>query len=274
MTKIEKVLEYLSEKEWHLRSDWKQIKKYLDENAKEMEDIRSIKRYKFMFKQPLFFEHDLTTYKTGRIFAKYVLLPNKAILDKYIKELIVPRDDYIFVSFDFSGSQMRHLAAYKNLKKVKEIFEKDLDIYTEFAKETGIHSRQLCKNIMLPLSFGGTKRTLERNFVLELDEKEISKAIKVYQDWFEVDINDYENNVKLSHIAQRLEADFMKRKLIRLHEKSGEKFALHAFIHDEIICEVHKDHLTHIEKIKNYLEKNKSIKMKVKVKQSKTFQFK
>jgi len=72
MTKIEKVLEYLSKKEWYLRSDWQQVKKYLDENAKEMEDIRSVKRYRFMFKQPLFFEHDLTTYKTGRIFAKYV----------------------------------------------------------------------------------------------------------------------------------------------------------------------------------------------------------
>jgi DNA polymerase I-like protein with 3'-5' exonuclease and polymerase domains len=274
MTKIEEVLGYLSRKEWCLRNDWKQVKEYLDKNAKEMEDIRSIKRYKFMFKQPLFFEHDLTTYKTGRIFSKYVLLPNKPILNIYIKKLIVPREDYIFVSFDFSGSQMRHLAAYKNLKKVKEIFEKDLDIYTEFAKETGIHNRDLCKNIMLPLSFGGTKKTLERNFILELNEDEISKATKVYQEWFEVDIDSYESNVKLSHTAQRLEVDFMKRKLIRLYEKSGEKFALHAFIHDEIICEVHKDHLTHIEKIKNYLEKNKSIKMRVKVKKSDTFQFK
>ena len=50
------------------------------------------------------------------------------------------------------------------------------------------------------------------------------------------------------------------KKLIRLHEKSGEKFALHAFIHDEIICEVHKDHLTHIEKNKKLLRKKRIYK--------------
>jgi DNA polymerase I-like protein with 3'-5' exonuclease and polymerase domains len=274
MTKIEKVLDYLSKKEWNLRSDWKQVKKYLDENAEELEDIRSIKRYKFIFKEPLFFEHNLTTYSTGRIFAKYVLLPNKAILGKYLKELLVPEKDYFFASFDFSGSQMRHLAVYKNLEKVKEIFEKDLDIYTEFAKETGIHDRKLCKDIMLTLSFGGTKNTLKNNFPLDLTFEDIEKATKIYEEWFEIDVEDYQNNVKLSHTAQKLEADFMKEKLIKLYEKSGYEFRLHAMIHDDIVCEIHKNHIEKVEKIKKFLEKNDSIKMKVKTKISNSFQFK
>ncbi|NCU41505.1 MAG: hypothetical protein EOM19_02135 [Candidatus Moranbacteria bacterium] len=274
MTKIEEVLDYLSKKEWYLRKDWKQIKEYLVDNAKEEEDIKSIKRYGFLFKEPLFFEHDLTTYKTGRMFARYVLLPNKAILGKKIKELIVPSEGYFFASFDFSGSQMRHLAVYKDAKKVKEIFEKEQDIYLEFAKETGIHDRDLCKKIMVTLSFGGKRSTLEKNFFMELEDFEIEKAISVYEEWFEADVEDYENNVKLSHTAQRLEADFMKKKITRLYEKGGEKFKLHAMIHDEVICEIKQDSIEYVEKIKKFLEKNNSIKMKVKTTTSTNFQFK
>jgi DNA polymerase I-like protein with 3'-5' exonuclease and polymerase domains len=274
MTKIEEVLDWLSKKEWNLRKDWKQVKQYLDENVREMEEKSALKRYKFLFKEPLFFEHDQTTYKTGRIFAQYVLLPNKPIANTYLKKLIIPKKGYVFVSFDFSASQMRHLAVYKNLTKIKAIFDNDLDVYDEFGKETNIHDRGLCKKIMLTLSFGGTKETLKNNFVLELNDEDIENVTKVYEEWFKVDVQDYKNNVKLSHIAQRTEADFMKKKLIRLFEKQSEKYNLHAFIHDDIICEVNKNNLEHIEKIKKFLEKNEEIKMKVKVEISETFQFK
>jgi hypothetical protein len=271
------VIKYLSKKQWFLSKEApnliKRLTSKLEENIED-EEKKAIKRYLKDFKEPIFFEHDLTTYSTGRIFAKYVLWPNKAILDVYIKKLIVPRKDYFFVSFDFKASQIRHLAVHYELDIVKKIINDGRDIYTVFGKECGIEERNIIKKIILLLSYGGNKTTIEREFSFDLTDNQIEKAIKLYDSWFATDGLNYSERVQLSHYIQRKEAEFLKEKMIRMVEKQNEFWCLHAFIHDDIICEIHKDHLYQINKIKKFLEKNKEIKMEVEVKTSETFQFK
>ena len=265
-------------KEWKLSKNWEKQIKFLRDRLKEenlnIEERKAIKNYTKVFKEPLFFKHDIETYKTGRVYAKYVLLPNKAINGIYLKKLFVPRKDYVFVSFDFTTSQIRHMASYLDLEWLKEIFNQDIDVYQKYANETGINKRSIAKIIMLTLSFGGNENTIRNKFEDELDEKTIKKAVEIYDEWFKMKNKTYKQRVEFNHIIQRREVEFFKKKLIKLYQKQNKKFYLHAFIHDDVICEVHKDHLDHIENIKKFLEKNKDVKMKVKVSISDTFQFK
>ena len=278
MQEFNEVLRYLSTKTWNLKKDWKKVFDELNEKRKneelDPEEIKSVKRYIKNFKEPLTFKHDLETYKTGRIFADYVLLPNKPIHNIYLKKLIIPEKDYVFVSFDFKSSQFRHIAEYLNIKWLKKDFEKGVDIYEKFSKLTGLNDRDRAKIIMMILTFGGGKKTLERKYVLDLEDETIEKINEVYNEWFHAEEKTYKEKVELNHIIQRKEADFFKRKMITLYKKQNKKYRLHAFIHDDIICEVHKDHLDHIEKIKKFLEKYKPVKMELEVRISDTFQFK
>lgn len=267
-----KVLKYLSNKEWTLKSDWKKqinkLKEHL-KTTKDMDITRAIKNYSKIFKEPLTFEHDLTTYKTGRIYARYVLLPNKPILDIYLKELIIPKKDYIFVSFDFKASQIRHLAIHKQLDNIIDIINSGEDIYEVFAKELEI-TRNEAKLCMLLLSYGGSQETIKKELPL-LDAEEIENK---YNKWFKTENDTYEEKVKLNHEIQRLEVEFFKKKLTYIFNKQDHRFNLHAFIHDDIILEIHKDHLYLIKIIKRYLEKYSKIRMEVEIKTSQTFQFK
>ena len=177
-----------------------------------MEERKSIKRYIKIFKEPLTFEHNLTTYKTGRIFSKYVLLPNKDVCGINFKSLIVPRKGYVFVSFDFSASQIRHMAVLYDIEWLKEMFKKDLDVYVEYAKETGIEERKTAKIIMLLLSFGGSRNTIENKFGEILSEEKIDKAIEVYDDWFKTKGKKYKERVQLNYEIQKEEVEFFQEK--------------------------------------------------------------
>ncbi|HHY08633.1 MAG TPA: hypothetical protein GX530_08985, partial [Corynebacteriales bacterium] len=87
MKDFNKVLKHLSNKQWLLRDDWKEKINFLKSSLKKeknIDTIRAIKNYTKIFKQPLTFKHDLTTIKTGRVYAKYTLLPNKPILNIYL----------------------------------------------------------------------------------------------------------------------------------------------------------------------------------------------
>ena len=266
------VLEYLSNKKWELVHCWEDEIDFLKSKLKDpnidMDTTRAIKNYTKIFKQPLVFKHDLTTYKTGRIYARYVLLPNKPILNIYLKELIVPKEDYLFVSFDFKASQIRHMALYKDLQNIKEMFEKRIDPYNQFAKELNI-TRNEAKLSILLLSYGGSEATIQKELPL-LNSK---KICKLYNKWFETENDTYSEKVKLNHIIQKLEVDFFKEKLLYLYEKQDHRFNLHAFIHDDIILEVRRDYLFIISTIKEYLEKSEEIPMEVDVKISTSFQF-
>lgn len=272
MIKFEEVLSYLSNKKWNLVDDWKQkIEQVISKSLTEEEE-RQIKNYSKRFTQPLYFKHDLKTYKTGRIYAHYVLLPNKEIAGLNFKELIIPEKEYIFVSFDYSASQIRHLAAYKNIQKIINIFESGGDVYEEFAKDCQI-TRDQAKTIFLLLLYGGDEKTIKKQFeTLSVDK--IYDIVKKHEKWFETKENDYKEKAELARIIQKIEVDFIKEKLIHIYEKQNNTHRLHAVIHDEIVLEIHKKHTYLIPKIKKYLEKNTLVKMEVKVTESETFRFK
>lgn len=271
---IKKVLDYLSNKEWNLAEHTEETIKKLREESKNSTDInlkRTIKNYTKFFKRPLYFKHELGVYKTGRIFAQYVLFPNKKINGIYLKELIIPKENYTFVSFDYKTSQIRHIAVFRGLDEVKSIVEKE-DIYERFSKESQINNRSIAKTSMLILSYGGSRETLIEKYP-ETNKELIDNMIRIYEKWFKTENMKYEEKSQLANTIQNIEAKFFRRKLITLYKKQNEQWNLHAFIHDEIIIEMHKDHLEQIEKIKKYLEKNDEIKMEVEVKTSNTFQF-
>jgi len=274
MENFQEVLDYLSTKEWNLKPNWKsEIEKLTSKLANpdiDMNDVRAIKNYTKRFKEPLFFKHELGVYKTGRVYAPYVLLPNIPIAGLYLKDLIIPEKDYVFVSFDFSASQMRHIADYLQLDWLIQWFEEDKDVYEEFAKRIKT-DRATAKTIMLLLSFGGGRNAIEEKFEW-LEDEIIDNALDLYEQWFQNGDMTFEEKVKLNHTIQRIEVDFFIKKMCYIYSKQNKEFRLHAFIHDEIIMEIHKDHLDHIEKIKKYLEKNKGVKMKVKTTIMHTFQ--
>lgn len=266
------VLNYLSNKEWHLVSNYKERIENIKSKASDIESKKQIKNYTKFFKEPLFFKHDLTTYSTGRIFAQYVLFPNKKIGDLYIKELIIPEDNYVFVSFDYSNSQIRHLAVMRNIQWLIENFNNNVDIYQLFADKCEL-SRDIAKVIMIILLYGGDLNTLQKEFEY-IDEYTLRKAVETHNNWFNLNEMSYGEKTALARDIQNIEASFIKRKMLYIYKKQNSKFKLHAVIHDAIILEIHQNHLNNIEKIKTYLEKYNKIKMDVKVSISHTFQFK
>lgn len=271
---MKKVLEYLSNKEWNLATDTEeQISKLKEQvkNSTNMDLKRAVKNYTKYFKRPLYFKHEFGIYKTGRLFAQYVLFPNKKVGDIYLKELIIPEEGYVFVSFDYRTSQIRHMAVYRNLKEVKNIVEKE-DIYTKFSIESGVNNRDIAKLTMLILSYGGSEETIKEKFP-QIDQKYIKNMVNIYDQWFQTENMSYEEKSKLAGTIQEIEMNFFKRKLKTLYNMQNEKWRLHAFIHDDIILEIKEEHLEEIPKIKRYLEHYKKIKMEVEVKISKTFQF-
>lgn len=268
---FEIVLKYLSNKQWLLKPNFQDTINKLKQQSKESKDMdlkRAVKNYTKYFKEPLYFEHDTKTYKTSRVFAQYVLFPNKSINGVQLKSLIIPESNYYFVSFDFKTSQIRHMAYIRNIKKIKDMINNDIDIYEEFAKKLEI-DRKSAKLAILLLSYGGSSSTLEN----ELNTGKYREIEDLFNDWFQTESMTYEDKVKLNHVIQKTEANYLKRKMIKLLNSQNDKWRLHAFIHDEIILEIHENHLDEIDKIKNYLEKYKKIKMKVEVRISKSFQF-
>lgn len=271
---MKEVIDYLSNKEWNLAKDTEEKIEKLKQQAKNSKDMdlrRAVKNYTKYFKRPLYFKHEFGVYKTGRLFAQYVLFPNKKVGEIHLKELIVPEEGYVFVSFDYKTSQMRHLAVYRQLDDVRVIIEKE-DIYERFSRDSGINDREVAKVSMLILSYGGSESTLLEKFP-EINPNKISKITKLYDEWFKTENMSYEEKANLAGTIQRIEMNFFKRKLKTLYNRQNQHWRLHAFIHDEIILEFRKDSLNKIQQVKNYLEKYSKIKMEVDVKISNTFQF-
>lgn len=271
---MKQVLDYLSNKEWRLVDDAEiKIKelKLMAKNSTNMNLKRAVKNYTKYFKRPMYFEHKFGVYKTGRLFAQYVLFPNKKVGDIYLKELIIPEENYVFVSFDYKTSQMRHLAVFRELDEVKQIIEKE-DIYERMSKESGLNNRDIAKTSMLILSYGGSLETIVEKYP-DVELEKVTKLVKIYEKWFKTEGMTFEEKSKLAGTIQQIEMNFFKRKLKTLLNRSSDKWRLHAFIHDDIILEIHKSYLKEITEIKKYLEKNDKIKMEVEVKISDTFQF-
>lgn len=271
---MKKVLEYLSNKEWNLATDTEeQISKLKEQvkNSTNMDLKRAVKNYTKYFKRPLYFKHEFGIYKTGRLFAQYVLFPNKKVGDIYLKELILPEEGYVFVSFDYRTSQMRHLAVFRELDEVRHIIEKE-DIYERMSKESGLNNRDIAKTSMLILSYGGSLETIVEKYP-DVELEKVMKLVKIYEKWFKTEGMTFEEKSKLAGTIQQIEMNFFKRKLKTLYNMQNEKWRLHAFIHDDIILEIKEEHLEEIPKIKRYLEHYKKIKMEVEVKISDTFQF-
>ena len=267
------VLRYLSLKQWNLVSDFKEKIEQVTSKSLTKDEQQQITNYAKYFKEPLRFEHNLTTYKTGRIFAQYVLFPNKEISGLNLKELIIPNKGYVFVSFDYTASQIRHLASYKNIKWLIDFFNKDEeDIYEKFAKETQL-TRKEAKLLLILLLYGGDEKTIINNFP-NMKEEQAKEIIKTHERWFEIEGYDYEAKSRLARTIQQIEADFIKEKMAYIYRKQDLTHNLHAVLHDEIVLEIHKDHLDLKDKLKRFLEKHPKVKMKVKVKESNTFKFK
>lgn len=272
---FEEVLNYLSNKKWNLTPDFRMKLKDLNKQDLDPEQRKQYNNYVKYFKEPLYFEHDLTTYKTGRIFAQYVLFPNKPIGNLYLKELIIPDKDYMFVSFDYSASQLRHLAVLNNAELFLRHFNEETeDIYQRIANYFRTE-RNTAKTIMLLLMFGGNENTIINKFP-EISLKKAKGMVETHSKWFNLGEYNYNERKKLAHKIQKIESNFIKEKLIKLYEiiGHGEEFKIHSVIHDEIVLEVKKiDDMINLDSIIRILTEHPKVKMEIKTKIANTYQF-
>lgn len=269
-TKIKEVLRHLSNKSWNLEKNYKNKLKEIEKSKLTKDEKKQFKNYSKYFKEPLKFQHNQRTYKTGRIFAQYVLFPNKPINNYYLKELIVPEKDYVFVSFDYKASQIRHLAKLQKSKYILNIINNtNNDIYEEIAKDFK-EDRNTTKKIVLLLMFGGNEDTIVKDFPNISKEKAI-EIRKIHEKIFNLKPYNYNERKQLANLIQKIEANFIKEKLIMLFDIQNLYIRLHAVIHDEIIMEIHKDYLSIVETIKEILVIS-DIKMEISTKVSTTFQ--
>lgn len=248
--------------------------KLKDLNSRDLtiEERKQFKNYSKFFKEPLTFKHDLETYKTGRIFAQYVLFPNKPINNIYLKDLIIPEENYIFVSFDYSASQIRHLAVLNKAKTILRHFNTTNEDIYEKASKLFKTTRNEAKLIMLLLMFGGNEETIVSQMP-NINLEQAKEIVKKHQKWFNLEEYDYQKRKELAHKIQKIESDYIKEKLISIYKNQTEFIRLHSVTHDEIVLEIHKTKMSEIDKIKEMLEEHPKVKMEVKVKISTTFQF-
>lgn len=267
---MKKVLRYLSTKTWFLRKDYKEVLKNLEKSELSDEERKQFNNYSKIFKDVLRFNHDTKTYNTQRIYAKYVLLPNKPINGIYLKELIIPEPGYVFVSFDYKTSQIRHLASYLGINWLLEAFkDPNYDIYQNLAKIVKIPRKQ-AKLALLLLMYGGNEKTIMKQ-IPELSKETAKQLVKQHEEWFDLGEYNYKERKELARTIQKIEAEFIKEKLKTLYKMQDMTTRLHSVTHDEIVMEIHKRHLGMAYFIKEKLEEPNMV---VEMKKSETYQFK
>ena len=94
--------------------------------------------------------------RTGRMSCR---LPNAQQLSSEAKELILPHEDHVFLSLDYSSVEFRILAHYLNQPEILEAFASnpDQDFHQWVADMCGI-GRSAAKNVNFCMAYGGGKR--------------------------------------------------------------------------------------------------------------------
>ncbi|ELU0915629.1 DNA polymerase I, partial [Campylobacter jejuni] len=244
---------------------------------------------------------------TGRLSSKDPNLQNIPAHGQYAKDYkscFVAKDEFSFISLDYSQIELRMLAHFSEDEKLLNAFANDEDIHARTAimifGESNYETRSVAKSINFGLIYGMGYKTLSQNLKIEanLAKSYIEKyfenftSIKKYfekvkneakQNGFITTLSgrkryfDFENakpmqiamyeRESINSILQGSAADVIKLAMLEINKELNEDKKLILQIHDELIFEV-KDDLC-----ENFVKKTRDImenivKLKVKLKTS------
>ncbi|MCW1360424.1 DNA polymerase I [Campylobacter sp. CCS1377] len=244
---------------------------------------------------------------TGRLSSKDPNLQNIPAHGQYAKDYkscFVAKDDFSFISLDYSQIELRMLAHFSEDEKLLEAFKNDEDIHAKTAimifGESNYETRSVAKSINFGLIYGMGYKTLSQNLKIEasLAKTYIEKyfenftSIKNYfekvkneakQNGFIATLSgrrryfDFENakpmqvamyeRESINSILQGSAADIIKLAMIEIAKDLDENKKLILQIHDELIFEI-KDELCEnfVKKASDIMEN--IVKLKVKLKTS------
>tara|TARA_R110002020_G_scaffold284230_3_gene499793 strand:+ start:1440 stop:3404 length:1965 start_codon:yes stop_codon:yes gene_type:complete len=209
-----------------------------------------------------------------------------------IRRLFIPRKDYSLVAFDYSQMEVRVFLSYFQNEEIKELLSRsDIDFHGEAAKlafnieETDSEFkfyRQMAKAITFGTIYGiGSNRLaaqLGTTPTQALDYKQkYFKGLKGSKEFFDSVVktvnmrgwikNRYGRIYKVpknlgykgvNYLVQGTSADILNERMIEVSKYlSTTKSKVLLQVHDEIICEVHKEDLTKVpSEIKKLMEIN------------------
>tara|TARA_R100000234_G_C5001845_1_gene180667 strand:+ start:709 stop:2709 length:2001 start_codon:yes stop_codon:yes gene_type:complete len=195
-----------------------------------------------------------------------------------IRNLFVPRDDYKLVSFDYSQMEVRVFLSYLQNEEVNQMLTKsNVDFHGEAAKlafnvteddETFKMFRQTAKSITFGTIYGIGNQKLGIQLGVSAQEaaaykKKYFDGIKGSREFFNAVVRKVEllGQIKnkygrvyqipknlgykgINYLVQGTSADILNERMIQVHKLLGNfKSNLLLQVHDEIICEIHKDEM-------------------------------
>ena len=197
------------------------------------------------------------------------------------RRLFVPRDDYRLVSFDYSQPDVRVFLSYLQNKEVNQMLTKSkVDFHGEAAKlafnvteddETFKMYRQTAKSITFGTIYGIGNQKLSIQLGVSVQEaanykKRYFDGIKGSREFFNSVVRKVENmgQIKnkygriyqiprnlgykgINYLVQGTSADILNERMIEVHKLlQNYKSRLLLQVHDEIICEIHKDEINEL----------------------------
>jgi DNA polymerase-1 len=208
-----------------------------------------------------------------------------------IRRLFKPRPDHYLISYDYSQMEVRMFMNYIGNPDMLELMEQgDIDFHGEAAKiafnidndhpEYKFY-RQLAKTITFGVIYGIGKDKLAGQLKTTPQEAskykaEYFKNIKGSKKFFNAVVrmveqrgwvkSKYNRIYKLerdkgykavNYLIQGTSADLLSERMIEVHKfLTGTKSRMVLQVHDEIICEIHKDDILLVEKIRDILQEN------------------
>lgn len=139
---------------------------------------------------------------TGRLSSNNPNLQNIPIRTEdgeKIRKTFISKNGYSFIGVDYSQIELRILAEYANVKRLKENFKNGLDIHTETAKKVfntdniTPDMRRIAKAINFSIVYGTTSFGLAKRL-----DKTNNEAKQYIDNYFELypEIKEYMNNIK------------------------------------------------------------------------------
>ncbi|EAL2459867.1 DNA polymerase I [Campylobacter lari] len=244
---------------------------------------------------------------TGRLSSKDPNLQNIPAHGQYAKDYkscFVAKEEFSFISLDYSQIELRMLAHFSEDEKLLEAFSNDEDIHAKTAimifGESNYHTRSVAKSINFGLIYGMGYKTLSQNLKIEakLAKEYIEKYFKNFtsiKTYFEKVKNeakqngfiktllgrkryfDFENakpmqiamyeRESINSTLQGSAADIIKLAMIEIAKDLDENKRLILQIHDELIFEVKDEFCDEFAKNASDIMEN-IVKLKVKLKTS------
>ena len=195
-----------------------------------------------------------------------------------IRNLFVPRDDYWLVSFDYSQMEVRVFLSYLRNEEVNQMLTKsNVDFHGEAAKlafnvteddDTFKMFRQTAKSITFGTIYGIGNQKLGIQLGVPAQEasnykKRYFDGIKGSREFFNAVVKKVERVGQIrnkygrvyqiprnlgykgiNYLVQGTSADILNERMIEVHKLlENYKSNLLLQVHDEIICEIHKDEI-------------------------------